>query len=306
MYNMPWKYARIYQMGVYMNNLICRLESKLNEYKEMIKLLPEDNIYIRNRIAKRQGEEHLETTYVVLLKDTKNPEKAHEHRLSKGVRDASLIQRLLQKKSLKRIIPNLEYNLKTMKQCQKKLKPIDEEEIVFSISQLRFEKEKDLLFEKTGKIHEIETIEEIELTELQEYYPDDLWNAILERQNDYHIENLCIGNKRYGYYRSKSEYIIAGMLMDAGIEFKYEPCIVHSKKKMYPDFIIRSKKHSRLFLWEHAGMMKNDDYRSSMLIKLDDYAKEGLYPMESLILSYDMLNGNLNMDTIQYLIDFVK
>ena len=64
----------------------------------------------------------------------------------------------------------------------------------------------------------------------------------------------------FGYnVRSKSEAIIAGLLHMSGLDYEYENEIFDSDGKSYqPDFTIRYK--SRVFYWEHLGMLEEPSY----------------------------------------------
>ena len=75
----------------------------------------------------------------------------------------------------------------------------------------------------------------------------------------------------FGYgVGSKSESIIASSLHMAGLNFYYEKPFFREGKKPYkPDFTIHYK--SRIFYWEHLGMLDNKSYAANWNEKLKWY-----------------------------------
>lgn len=70
--------------------------------------------------------------------------------------------------------------------------------------------------------------------------------------------------------RSKSEVIIANMLSERGITFKYEEPLYAPDGTFYlPDFTIVRK--GRVYYWEHWGLLDNKDYVNHMDTKKDWY-----------------------------------
>lgn len=59
--------------------------------------------------------------------------------------------------------------------------------------------------------------------------------------------------------RSKSEVIIANILFERGIKFKYEQLLKAGGKVFSPDFTIES--NNATYFWEHLGMLDHKDYR---------------------------------------------
>lgn len=76
--------------------------------------------------------------------------------------------------------------------------------------------------------------------------------------------------------RSKSEAIIADILADAGVPFRYEfPVNVRGMGTVHPDFYCINPRTRKEFIWEHFGMMSDCDYAENAIGKISLYAKAG-------------------------------
>ena len=87
--------------------------------------------------------------------------------------------------------------------------------------------------------------------------------------------------------RSKSELIIANALDQNGIPFRYEAALALGGVSRYPDFTIYRPFDGKMFLWEHLGLMDQDEYRLKTIEKLILYAKYGFFPFDNLICTYE-------------------
>ena len=133
-------------------------------------------------------------------------------------------------------------------------------------------------------------------------YPDsDKWEEIKSEQNKYKWEERKHLYKGV-YYRSKSEALIAMLLESYGIEFKYEAEIKVNGRTLYPDFVIRRKRDGKIILWEHFGMIHDEEYQQGMFRKLITYHEAGYNIWDSLIVSFDSENGSIDIDSIEKMI----
>ena len=83
---------------------------------------------------------------------------------------------------------------------------------------------------------------------------------ILYIQNWYSDKKVLSTLSEY-FVRSKSEVIIANMLTEAGIEFKYEEPLYDDNGKMYlPDFTVKFRGED--YYWEHVGRLDLPDYKA--------------------------------------------
>lgn len=131
--------------------------------------------------------------------------------------------------------------------------------------------------------------------------PDEEWNNLHSEENGWHEEN-----KTHSYrgirYRSKSEVTIAALLTSYKIEFKYEPALKLGNKTIYPDFVIKHPRSGKIIIWEHAGMIGDEQYRSRFFSKLQSYSQYGYALWDNLIYTFDTLDGSLDADYIDKII----
>jgi len=104
--------------------------------------------------------------------------------------------------------------------------------------------------------------------------------------------------------RSKSEAIIAGILEQKGIPFRYEAKLVLGEREFYPDFTLLRPRDGKIIYWEHFGMLKDEEYQQRANRKLKIYYKNGLNPWDNLIVTNDGFNGSINANLILKIIKF--
>ena len=99
------------------------------------------------------------------------------------------------------------------------------------------------------------------------------------------------------------EKIIADKLYMLGIPYKYEcPITLKGFGKIYPDFTILCVKKRQEYIWEHFGMMDNQEYVTKALNKIDMYEKNGYFPGHNLIISHETSLTPINTKIIDELI----
>ena len=128
-----------------------------------------------------------------------------------------------------------------------------------------------------------------------------IWPAMSAQQNGHFTENLK-HQYRDVYYRSKSELAIAMMLASYGLEFKYEVEAKAGWQRFYPDFAIKRPTDGKVFLWEHFGLVGDDEYRTNMFEKLQAYYEDGYRLWDNLIISFDREDGSANGDYIEKIV----
>ncbi|MBQ9156741.1 MAG: hypothetical protein IJ137_08170 [Eubacterium sp.] len=88
--------------------------------------------------------------------------------------------------------------------------------------------------------------------------------------------------------RSKSEIIIADTLGRMNVPYRYEcPLKLKGFGTVYPDFTVLNVRLRRAFLWEHFGMMDDQEYSQKALTKIESYEKNGYFPGSHLILTHE-------------------
>lgn len=73
-------------------------------------------------------------------------------------------------------------------------------------------------------------------------------------------------------------------------------------RAVYPDFVIRRKRDGKIILWEHFGLIHNEEYRQGMFRKLIGYHEAGYNIWDNLIVSFESENGSINVDSIEKMI----
>ncbi len=120
------------------------------------------------------------------------------------------------------------------------------------------------------------------------------WLKSQTSQNQFNAENLKYRTKSGIMVRSKSERIICDRLFHYGITFKYEPAMNILGKEYYPDFVIL-RPDGDMVIWEHNGLMDNEEYRARAHKKIDLYSAAGYYQHRNLICTQesDILDDGL-------------
>ena len=77
--------------------------------------------------------------------------------------------------------------------------------------------------------------------------------------------------------RSKSEIIIAETLEKLGIPFRYEFPHKIGGTTFYPDFTCLNLRTRKEIIWEHFGLMDDQDYVNQALKKIALFQKQGYY-----------------------------
>ena len=68
---------------------------------------------------------------------------------------------------------------------------------------------------------------------------------------------------------------------------------------VYPDFTFLSERTRRIVYWEHEGMMDNADYAKAAVRKIELYEKNGIFPSEDLILTFETSTSGINMELVK-------
>jgi len=112
-------------------------------------------------------------------------------------------------------------------------------------------------------------------------------------QNPYQLENLSYHSRNGIPVRSKSEAIIANLLEEYEIPYKYEILLELNGRPIYPDFTVKNPFTGKTVIWEHFGALHQPEYEQKMTNKMSNYLKHGYKPFENLIYTFefDLLNG---------------
>jgi len=125
------------------------------------------------------------------------------------------------------------------------------------------------------------------------------WERVVYQGKDFYEDTPEFYTMKAERVRSKSEVIIADMLNREGIPYRYEyPINMRGYGIVYPDFTVLNVAGRREIYWEHFGMMDDLAYVEKALQKIATYEKNGIYPGNGLILTYESKNMPMNQKHI--------
>ena len=93
--------------------------------------------------------------------------------------------------------------------------------------------------------------------------------------------------------------MIATMLEQAGLFFRYEPEWASGNHRYFPDFAIIHPKHRRLIYWEHFGKMGDVEYANDTMEKLRVYSQSQICLGDNLIMTWESLEYPLTFQHIE-------
>jgi len=100
--------------------------------------------------------------------------------------------------------------------------------------------------------------------------------------------------------RSKSEKILADKLYSLQIPYRYEyPLKLKRFGTVYPDFTLLKISTKEEIYLEHFGMMDDSEYSKKAVAKLQEYAKNNIYPGKNLLVTYETLSTSLDMNSVE-------
>lgn len=107
--------------------------------------------------------------------------------------------------------------------------------------------------------------------------------------------------------RSKSEWMIACMLADAGVPYRYEEIVpLHAEFGVFlhPDFTVLNKRTRKVYYWEHFGRMDDPKYiDESYMPKINDYYNFEFLPGEKLLMTFESKHHPLDTTQVKRLIE---
>lgn len=104
--------------------------------------------------------------------------------------------------------------------------------------------------------------------------------------------------------RSKSEIIIANMLEKYGVPYKYECPTKLSKWGMVrPDFTCLNIRTRKEYIWEHFGMMDDENYANKNVMKINLYEESGYHAGENMIMTFETSQHPINSNIIKTMIN---
>ena len=128
------------------------------------------------------------------------------------------------------------------------------------------------------------------------------WEAVVYEQKPFRegtAEHYTDKNERV---RSKSEVLIANALFRAELSYRYEYPLVLKGQQFHPDFTILRMRDREILIWEHLGMLDDPEYRNQALDKILFYEKNGFFPGENLIITFETTKRPLNLSDVDMII----
>lgn len=122
-----------------------------------------------------------------------------------------------------------------------------------------------------------------------------------ERPNPYPVTEEFVTNNGE-IVRSKSEKIIADLLLKLGIPYVYECPLDTPGGTIYPDFTILDITTRETYYWEHRGRMDKPDYVEKNLWKEHLYALQGIFPGQKLLFSEESDTSHLRTVDVEAMI----
>ena len=103
--------------------------------------------------------------------------------------------------------------------------------------------------------------------------------------------------------RSKSEVLIADLLHRLNIPYFYEkPLALKGLGIVHPDFTLLDLENRQEIYWEHLGMLDDPTYLGRALSKISTYIRNGIFPGDRLLLTYETREQPINMNIVQCLL----
>ncbi|MCR5101182.1 MAG: hypothetical protein K6B41_07485 [Butyrivibrio sp.] len=88
--------------------------------------------------------------------------------------------------------------------------------------------------------------------------------------------------------RSKSELIIANMLEQYNVPYKYErPLLLKKWGQVRPDFTCLNVVQRKELIWEHFGMMDSPSYANKNIVKMANYQQNGFFVGKNMITTFE-------------------
>ena len=103
--------------------------------------------------------------------------------------------------------------------------------------------------------------------------------------------------------RSKSEVIIANLLEQYGIPYKYEYPLSLGKMSVRPDFLCLNARTRNEYVWEHFGMMDDPEYANKNIKKISRYEQNGYLAGKNMILTFETSLTPINSNIIKAMIE---
>ncbi len=114
------------------------------------------------------------------------------------------------------------------------------------------------------------------------------WEQVSFQQKGFAENDPIFLTQKKERVRSKSEILIANLLYQLDIPYRYECALtLYNNKIVFPDFTILDVRCRREIYLEHFGIMDNPDYARTMVFKVSQYEKSGIFPNDNLLMTFE-------------------
>ena len=118
-----------------------------------------------------------------------------------------------------------------------------------------------------------------------------------------YLHDLGIVTEKGEYVRSKSEKILADKFYMMNVPYVYEmPLNLKGYGYIKPDFKVLNPYNKKEYLWEHMGMLGEDEYATGAIKKIETYSGNGYFEGDNLILTFETKEAPLNMKHVERII----
>lgn len=129
------------------------------------------------------------------------------------------------------------------------------------------------------------------------------WQRAEYEKNAKYPEKLTFSTVRGEKVRSKSEALIANLLLMLKIPYRYEQCHIIGGYRVYPDFTVLNADTGQEILIEHFGMMNDPDYARNTAAKIKAYITAGYIPYKNILFFFEGNDMPLDMEMIQFVFE---
>ncbi len=130
------------------------------------------------------------------------------------------------------------------------------------------------------------------------------WQSEPFEASTYKPEKKIYETRRGEMVRSKGEAILADILLELGIPYRYEQ-LVYLKGDIVkaPDFTMLDVPRRGIIYMEHFGMLEDKKYLLRNLIKLDLYRRNGIYTGKNLIVTHEAEGAPMDIQGIRRMLE---
>ena len=140
------------------------------------------------------------------------------------------------------------------------------------------------------------------------YVPDDeyieAWSSVTYEPMGFERDASVYCSNGGVRLRSKSEIIIANMLEQFKVPYRYEyPITLKGIGTVRPDFTCLNVRTRKEFIWEHFGMMDNIAYANKNIAKINAYEQNGFYQGKNMIMTFETSQYAISSYVIKNMIE---